>query len=355
MTPLAERIAAQIRATGPISIADYMALCLLHPEHGYYTTRHPLGRAGDFITAPEISQMFGELVGLCLAQAWLDQGAPAPVALVELGPGRGTLMADVLRATRTVPGFASAVQVHLVEASPTLRAEQAKQVPQATWHESIDTLPDLPTLLIANEFFDALPIRQFIRDGAGWRERQIGLRDGALTFGLSAPMPPETLTEHLSTTKDGDIIETRPGAEPIIAALGQTIADRGGAGVIIDYGSASPLGDSFQAVQTHQKVPPLDNPGLADLTAHVDFSALARQAAPAKASGLTPQGAFLTRLGIGQRAETLGRALTGAALKSHQSALHRLTAPDQMGNLFQVLGLTPPGAPPLAGLNESHP
>ena len=355
MTPLARRIAAQIAATGPISIAEYMALCLLHPEHGYYTTRQPLGRGGDFITAPEISQMFGELIGLCLAQAWLDQGATSQVAVVELGPGRGTLMADLLRATAKVPGFAAAAEVHLVEASPSLRTEQASRIPDATWHDTVETLPIMPTLLVANEFFDALPVRQFLRDGAGWRERQVGLKDGALAFGLSAPMPPETLPDRLTDTRDGDLIETRPAAEPIASVIGERIAAHGGAGLIIDYGTWRALGDTFQAVAGHDKVDALEAPGAADLTAHVAFEEIARAAAPARASALTSQGAFLARLGLAQRAEALARNLSGAALETHLSAARRLTEPDQMGNLFQVLGLTPPGAPPLAGLDGPDP
>ncbi|MFT5744593.1 MAG: NADH dehydrogenase [ubiquinone] 1 alpha subcomplex assembly factor 7, partial [Paracoccaceae bacterium] len=170
MTPLGDILIKRVRATGPMTLADYMGECLLHPEHGYYTTRDPLGAVGDFTTAPEISQMFGELIGLCLAQAWMDQGAPASFALAELGPGRGTLMADALRATRGVSGFHDAAQVHLIEASPTLRAAQAKIVPHATWHDSVATLPDLPLFVIANEFFDALPIRQFRRHANGWQE-----------------------------------------------------------------------------------------------------------------------------------------------------------------------------------------
>ena len=351
MTALSDGIATQIATTGPISIAEFMALCLLHPTHGYYTTRLPLGRSGDFITAPEISQMFGELVGLCLVQAWLDQGAPSPVAVVELGPGRGTLMADLRRATARVPGFAAAAEVHLVEASPTLRAEQAGRVPDATWHDTVETLPHMPTLLVANEFFDALPVRQFIRDGAGWRERQVGLVDGVLAFGLSAPMPPETLPDRTRDTKDGDLVEVRPAAEPYAAAIGRRVADHGGAALIIDYGSWRSLGDTFQAIAAHKRVNPLANPGAADITAHVAFEEIARGAAPARSSGLTPQGAFLGRLGIAQRTDAIAKGLTGDALNNHLDAARRLTDPDQMGNLFQVLGLTPPGAPPLAGLD----
>ena len=197
MTPLARLLAERIRETGPITVADYMAECLLHPVHGYYTTRDPFGAAGDFTTAPEISQMFGELLGLALAQAWLDRGSPAPFTLAELGPGRGTLMADILRATKGVLGFHAAAQVVLVEASPHLRKVQAVTLSghAPRWCDRVEDLPEAPLFLIANEYLDALPIRQFQRGPDGWQERLVGLRDGALTFGLSALLPevPDTV------------------------------------------------------------------------------------------------------------------------------------------------------------------
>jgi len=208
MTPLAKVLAARIAMTGPITLADYMTDCLLHPQHGYYTTRDPFGQAGDFITAPEISQMFGELVGLCLAQCWLDQGAPPRVTLAELGPGRGTLMADALRATRAVPGFHAALDVLLVEASPALRRLQLQTVPQARHVAHPDDLPDAPLFLVANEFLDALPIRQFQRDGAGWREVMVGLEKGLLVPGLSDPAPLAALDHRLDDTAPGQIVET---------------------------------------------------------------------------------------------------------------------------------------------------
>ena len=225
MTPLAKALIRRIVATGPIAVADYMAECLLHPQHGYYSTRDPFGAAGDFTTAPEISQMFGELIGLCLAQAWLDQGRPAPFMLAELGPGRGTMMADALRAAKSVPGFAEAAQLHLVEASPTLRNIQRTTLKgtQVTWHTAAATLPDKPLFLIANEFFDALPIRQFQRDPAGWRERQIGVADGKLVFGLSAPAPLANLDHRRADTQSSDIVETCPAAQPIIAEVAREV------------------------------------------------------------------------------------------------------------------------------------
>ncbi len=350
MTPLSDSLIRRVIQTGPITVADYMAECLNHPEHGYYATRDPLGRAGDFITAPEISQMFGELIGLALAQAWMDQGRPTPIALVELGPGRGTLMADVLRATGPVPGFAAAAQVHFVETSPALRAEQAKRVPDAIWHDTVNTLPQMPTFLIANEFFDALPIRQFTRDAAGWREHVVGVEDDGLQLGLSSPAPIALLDDRLVDTQPGDIVEHCPALAGIVQSIGATIARHGGAALIIDYGDWQSLGDTLQAVRAHETVDPLATPGDADLTAHVDFAAVARAASPAVYSRLSTQGVFLERLGITQRAQMLAKSLSGAALDQHIAAHRRLTHPGEMGETFKVMGLTPPGAPPLPGL-----
>lgn len=350
MTTLAKLIKARIARSGPISIADYMADCLMHPAHGYYATRDPLGRAGDFITAPEISQMFGELVGLALAQSWLDQGAPTQITLAELGPGRGTLMADALRATRNVPGFHAALRVHFIETSPVLRAAQAQAVPDAQWHDRVDTLPDAPLFLIANEFFDALPIRQFVRDGTGWRERMVGLDDETLTIGLSAPAPLALLEHRLTDTQDGDLVEHCPALPGIVQDIGQRISARGGAALIFDYGDWQSLGDTWQALAGHARADPLATPGQADLTAHVDFAAIAAAAAPATFTRLTPQGVFLERLGITQRAQALARTLAGEALENHITAHRRLTHPAEMGDLFKVIGIYPTTATPPPGL-----
>jgi SAM-dependent MidA family methyltransferase len=343
MTALAARLAARIRATGPITLADYMAEALSH----YYATRDPLGRAGDFTTAPEISQMFGELLGLCLAQSWLDQGAPTPVTLAELGPGRGTLMADALRATARVPGFAPSL--HLVETSPTLRAEQARRLPQATWHDTVATLPEAPLFLIANEFLDALPIRQFVRAGPVWQERMIGLDGDQLTFGLAPAAPVLALNDRLADTQDGDIVEHCPALPAIVTDIARRIATHGGAALFIDYGDWRSRGDTLQALHKHSYTDPLTNPGEADLTAHVDFEAIARAAAPARASAMTTQAALLQSLGIDTRAAILARNLTADALTSHTAALHRLTDPAQMGHLFKAIALYPPNAPPPPG------
>lgn len=350
MTPLGALIAKRISTTGPITLADYMADCLMHPDHGYYATRDPLGAAGDFTTAPEISQMFGELVGLALAQAWLDQGSPNRITLAELGPGRGTCMADALRATRGVPGFHAAAALHLVETSPTFRAQQAMRLNGATWHNSVATLPDAPLFLIANEFFDALPIRQFRRDGVGWREVMVGVRGAALVPGLGPTTALAMLEHRLADTRDGDIVEVCPALPVIVAAIGARIASHGGAAIIIDYGDWQSLGDTLQALQNHASVDPFAAPGHADLTAHVDFAAIAAAAGPALPTQLTTQGAFLDRLGIGHRAAALANGLTGAARENHMAAHRRLTHASEMGVLFKVMGLHPPDAPQLPGL-----
>lgn len=336
-----------------MTLADYMATCLMHPEMGYYATRDPFGTTGDFTTAPEISQMFGELIGLCLAQTWLDQGQPAPCLLAELGPGRGTLMADILRATRGVPGFHDAAHVHLVETSPALRDVQAQTLKgcQINWHDGVEGLPDAPLYLVANEFFDALPIRQFQRAGAGWRERLVVLREEALTLGLGAPVVPRDLSARLADTGDGDIVETCAPGRAIAHRIGARIEGRGGAALIIDYGGWRSLGDTFQAVRGHAVTDPLEAPGEADLTAHVDFEALARAASPAAHAQLTPQGTLLQRLGIEARADALARKLDGPERESHLAAFRRLTDPAEMGTLFKVLALHPSTTVPPPGLD----
>lgn len=347
MTPLADLLVRRIAAGGPMTVADYMAECLLHPAHGYYATRDPFGRAGDFITAPEISQMFGELLGLALAQSWLDQGSHAPFTLAELGPGRGTLMADVLRATRTVPGLHAAARVVLVEASAALRAVQARTLDSPAWIDTADDLPQAPLFLLANEFFDALPIRQYLRTPEGWRERMVGLAQGALTFGLSPPIPcPDP---RFAADPPGTLVETCPQAAPIMQALADRIARHGGAALIIDYGGWRSRGDTLQALRAHAPEDPLAHPGEADLTAHVDFEALALAAPGIAHTALTGQGTLLQRLGIDQRAARLASALTGAARGSHLAAHRRLTHPAEMGSLFKALAFHPLNTPPPPG------
>jgi len=348
MTALAALLIDRIRQDGPIPVADYMAECLLHPVHGYYTTRDPFGTAGDFTTAPEISQMFGEVFGLALAQAWLDRGAPARFTLAELGPGRGTLMADILRATRGVPGFHAAAQVVLVEASALLRRAQADTLAphSATWIDRVEDLPDRPLFLIANEFFDALPIRQFQHDAVGWRERLIGLRNGRLTFGLSDPLPQVPAAPAFVDAAPGQIVEYCPQAPRIMAEILHRLRQFGGMAYVIDYGGWRSRGDTLQALRRHAFDEPLAHPGEADLTAHVDFELLAAGAA---AHAYDSQGAVLERLGIAARADVLARNLTGPALDSHLAAHRRLTHPQEMGSLFKVLAVSGTRFPPPPG------
>lgn len=348
--PLAGMLARRIAAQGPITLAEYMAECLLHPEHGYYTTREPFGRGGDFITAPEISQMFGELLGLALAQYWIDTGRPAPFTLAELGPGRGTLMADVLRATARVPGFHAAAQVVLVEASPALRVRQraALGAHSVRWADDVADLPPGPLFLLANEFFDALPIRQFTRDAAGWRETMVCLRDGRLALAQAEPLPLALLDHRLADTRPGEVVELCPAAAPVTQQIARRIGTSGGLALIIDYGGWQSRGDTFQALRGHAPADPLAEPGRADLTAHVDFAALAQAAAPCPAH-YTTQGALLTALGLEPRSAALAARLTGPALEAHLAATRRLAGPAEMGTLFKALALTAPGSPPPPG------
>jgi SAM-dependent MidA family methyltransferase len=350
MTPLARLLVQRIRETGPITVADYMAECLLHPVHGYYTTREPFGAAGDFITAPEISQMFGELIGLALAQAWLDRGCPAPFTLAELGPGRGTLMADILRATKGVPGFHSSAQVTLVEASARLRKIQRETLADysVSWSDRIEALSEAPLFLIANEFLDALPIRQFQHGPDGWQERLIGLRDDQPVFGLSAALPQVPDTPAFRNALDTALVEDCPAARLAVAEVSTRIARHGGVAYWIDYGGWRSQGDTLQALRNHASDDPLAHPGQADLTAHVDFEPLA---AMAPAFAYDTQGAVLARLGIDARAERLARNLTGAALENHWAAHRRLTHPEEMGSLFKVLAITSAGAPQPPGFS----
>ncbi|UWQ92741.1 SAM-dependent methyltransferase [Rhodobacteraceae bacterium M382] len=345
----------RIHQTGPLTIAEYMTECLLHPTHGYYSTRDPLGQSGDFTTAPEISQMFGELIGLSLAQSWLDQGSPTPFTLAELGPGRGTLMADLLRATRAVPGFHDAARICLIEASPVLRSAQKQTLKgyEPDWMAEVDMLADQPLFLVANEFFDALPVRQYLRDGDGWREKQVGLQDGTLAFGLGPHGAQPGLQHRMDDTRDGDLVELCDAARLIATRIAHQIATFGGAALVIDYGDWRSLGDTLQALRGHAPTDVLADPGQADLTTHVDFEALTAsiQSAGAKFSRLTPQGVFLERLGITDRARALAARLQGPAFEDLIAAHRRLTHPEEMGNLFKVLGLYPAQKTPPPGLD----
>ncbi len=352
-TALKRIISDQIARFGPISVAEYMNICLLHPTHGYYMTADPLGAAGDFTTAPEISQMFGEMLGLCLIQSWQDQGRPDRFILAEPGPGRGTLMADIMRVAQTIKGFVEAAEIWLIEASPTLRAAQQARLAgtRLNWASQITELPDGPLFLVANEFFDALPVHQYRRHQAAWQEQMIGLQSGALCFGLAPVAPVPALEHRRAQTQPADLVETCPAAQAITAEISRRIAKFGGLALIVDYGGSGGCGNTFQAVQAHKKVNPLANPGSADLSAHVDFAALARAAEGVRISGLTPQGLLLERLGITARAETLATRLSGDQLASHIAAHRRLTHPQEMGSLFKAIALYPPGCPLPAGFD----
>lgn len=336
MTPLAQRLFRRIAATGPIRLSDFMAACLTDPKDGYYPTRNPLGAQGDFTTAPEVSQMFGEMIGLWLAQTWVSAGRPAPFVLAELGPGRGTLMADIQRAARIVPGFLEAAQIWLVEASPTLRAQQANLLPTAQWADTVAHLPAGPLFCVANEFFDALPIRQHQRTGNGWAERMVGAKDHSLTLGLAPDMPDPELDRRFGQVSPGTIVETCPMAEAVV----QSIAARNATLLTVDYGAWEGTGDTLQAVQNHGYADPLAAPGTADLTAHVGFRWLAEAAQPL-IPYFTTQGALLEHLGITQRAQTLAAHDPGTIRSQHR----RLTHPEEMGTLFKVLALTPATQP----------
>ncbi len=362
MTPLARLLRETIGRTGPISIARFMAEALAHPEHGYYRTRDPLGASGDFITAPEVSQMFGELIGLWCVDCWSRLGMPARIALVELGPGRGTLMADALRAARVRPAFLESMALHLVETSPALRARQAEALEawRPSWHERVDDLPAGPMLLVANEFFDALPIRQFERMAAGWRERLVTIDPQADGFAfVLADEPPDASVALPDPARlaNGAVIEIAPLAEPIVAFLATRIAETRGAALIIDYGYAyegaerDAWAGTLQAVRGHRTEHPLADPGAIDITAHVDFAALRRFARRAGAAvhGPIAQGPFLEALGIAQRAAQLARTPPQPVAADIALALHRLIAPSAMGRLFQALAITHPALGTPAG------
>lgn len=346
----------RIAREGPLAVADYMTEALLHPRFGYYTTGQPFGAAGDFVTAPEISQMFGELIGAWSAASWHQMGAPKRFALIEIGPGRGTLMADLLRAARRAPGFLAAAELHLVEPSPALRERQREALAgqAVAWHDDLADLPALPSILIANEFFDALPIRQLQRAAAGWIERRIGFDDaaGKLTWGLDpGPSPLAALIPPglAATARPGDIFEFSPAARVAMKTLAAHLATHGGYGLFVDYGHAMPgFGDTFQAVRRHGFADPLEAPGTADLTAHVDFAALLAVAREAGAAVYGPlgQGDLLVALGIRERAASLMVNASERQRRDIESAARRLIAPDEMGTLFKAIAVAAPAAPP---------
>ena len=356
MTPLARRLARRIAREGALPVDVFMAEALGHPHHGYYATRDPLGADGDFTTAPEISQMFGELVGLWCADLWDRMGRPDPFVLLELGPGRGTLMADALRALAILPACRAAARPHLVETSPVLRARQRRTLrgAGATWHATLAGVPGGATLAIANEFFDALPIRQFVWLEDGWHERVV-VRDGdGLAFATASrrPRPGELPPAAEAMAVAGATVEDCPAGRTIAAMLARRLVREGGAGLIVDYGYDGPaVGDTLQAMRRHRFVPVLEAPGEADLTAHVDFTALAAaiRAAGAIVAGPVAQGRFLRRLGIEARAARLKATATPAQCADIDAAMTRLIDATGMGSLFRVLALAAPGLDISAG------
>jgi NADH dehydrogenase [ubiquinone] 1 alpha subcomplex assembly factor 7 len=360
VTPLGEALRRRLVAGGPITVAAFMAEAAAH-----YYRRDPFGPRGDFVTAPEVSQMFGELIGLWAAEVWRCLGAPAPVLLVELGPGRGTMMADALRAARLVPDFLEAARIHLVETSLALAAAARERlaVHRPTLHAHLAEVPDGPAIVLANEFLDALPVRQFVRAGAGWRERLIAWDEAAdaLAFTLDPrPSPLAALaTAGLEHAPEGTVAEFSPQAAAVAGELGRRIARQEGAALLIDYGDAGPLaGPTLQAVRRHAPADVLAHPGEADLTAHVDFALIARAAreAGAETYGPVPQGAFLGALGIAERARRLKERASPAEAAGIDAALERLVSPSAMGTLFKALALVPRGmpAPPGLGVREAE-
>ncbi|WP_173931970.1 class I SAM-dependent methyltransferase [Chelativorans sp. Marseille-P2723] len=366
MNLLGQKISRLIEVTGPMSVADYMAHCLFDPEYGYYTTREPFGAAGDFITAPEVSQMFGELVGIWLYAAWQAAGAPQDAVFCEIGPGRGTLMKDMLRTlARVAPAFLKSHRFTLVEASPRLKAVQRRVLTDTPvplhWYDRIEELPTGPLFIVGNELFDAVPIRQYVKTGTGWRERVVAFdADGGLAFMAGAgALDPALLPPEAARAADGTIFEISPAREAIMDVIAARLAKDGGAGLFIDYGYEGPaLGDTLQAVRRHAYEDTLASPGEADLTAHVDFTALAKVArSHGLASRLMLQRDFLLGLGLLERAGRLGAGKSMEEQERIRSEVERLADPEQMGVLFKVLAVMLPemSVPPFGNAIDLNP
>jgi NADH dehydrogenase [ubiquinone] 1 alpha subcomplex assembly factor 7 len=360
---LSDLLRRRIAATGPMTVADFMTEALGHPEHGYYTQREPFGPKGDFVTAPEISQIFGELIGAWCVHQWVQMGAPASFNLVELGPGRGTLMADLLRtASKLSPAFRDAADLRLVETSPRLRDLQARALGGARphWHDSLNAVPEGPLLCIANEFFDALPIRQFVRTSVGWAERLVDIDPSGerLRFVAGGAQPAASffIPADLLSAPPGSIVEISPVSWTLAHDLAERVAVYGGTALIIDYGSVeSGIGDTLQAVRAHRYAPVLENAGEADLTAHVDFAMLTQAALEAGGAvhGPVTQAEFLAGLGIRERAAILRQKASPEQHDAIEAAVARLIDEDQMGSLFKVLALTPAESPRPAGFQTA--
>ncbi len=363
-SPLEREIRRLIGVAGPMTVAEYMRLCLTHPQYGYYVNRDPLGAGGDFVTSPEISQMFGELIGLWMAAAWRQMGEPDNIRVIELGPGRGTLMSDALRAARVVKGFCEAVVLHLVETSPALQKVQERRLESLNaailWHAALDEVPPGPSLLVANEFVDALPVHQAVRLTSGWHERLVGVGpDGNLAFAVAPePLPhfEAAMPRKLRQAPQGAIYEWR--SDRLALELGRRMRKEGAA-LIIDYGHAQVgLGDTVQAVAAHSYADPLRDPGGADLTAHVDFESLAQCAESmggARIHGPIRQRDLLLRLGIERRAAALKASAPQDKAAEIEIALSRLIAggPRGMGELFKAIAIADPDLGPLPGFEET--
>jgi SAM-dependent MidA family methyltransferase len=354
---LAARLRARIAREGSISVHDYMDACLGDGRSGYYATREPIGAAGDFITAPEISQIFGELIGVWCIAVWRAMGAPSSAIVAELGPGRGTLMIDALRAWGSAPEFLASISVALIETSPALEAMQRNTLTNAPaplqWYAALEDVPPGPLILIANEFIDALPVRQFVRQSGEWRERTVTIAaTGALGFGAGAPVERDALPPWLGgvEAEDGAIVETRPAASGLVATLAARARKDPVRALIADYGPArSGIGDTLQAVRRHRFADPLAAQGETDLSAHVDFTALkaTARAAGLAAFGPMPQGQFLLKLGLQARCDRLARDAAPEQRDAIRSGAARLADPRQMGALFKMLALQSSGlAPP---------
>lgn len=340
---LGAKINAHIATAGPISISTYMRLCLTHPTLGYYKNTDPLGAKGDFITAPEVSQLFGEMIGIWIANTWQEMGAPKTFDLVELGPGRGTLMADALRVLETIPGITEALRLVLIETNHALIEKQRVKLTDfyPEWATELSALDGrhTPIVMIANEFFDALPIKQFEKRPEGWHERLVGVTDNKRQIGLSStPLPNDIAPKELSASKEGAILEQSPVSTDVITEIAQKLAARRGALLAIDYGyTKTQTGNTFQAIENHKFADPLANPGKADLTAHVNFEALANAAsAHARAMPVLTQAIFLKAMGIEQRHANLTQT-NPDHMESLNTDLNRLIADDEMGNLFKCL------------------
>lgn len=359
MTALKQRILRIIEAAGPISVADYMALCLFDPEHGYYTTREPFGAAGDFTTAPEISQMFGELVAVWLYSAWNALGSPPRPVLAEIGPGRGTLMKDMLRTlARLDRDFAAAARIHMVEASPRLVDVQKATLCASgfaiEWNETVSQLPQEPLLIIGNELFDALPVRQYVKTGEGWHERVVAAEGAELVFRAGpSRIDPAFLPATAAGAEPGSIFELAPARTAAMEEISAIIQARRGAGLFIDYGHTEPdLGDTLQAVRHHRFDDVLANPGEADITSHVDFAVLAAAARRHELkTSFMEQGEFLLSMGLLERAGALGAGRGEADQEKIRAEVERLAGPDEMGKLFKVMSILPAGimVAPFAG------